>query len=152
MATTKYIDRGYYAIKKQLEIANTKTVSVGVLNGSEAHGDVTVGEIATWNHYGTANIPARPFIVGPIDAKQAELQNLVKRLTAGISTGKIDTEFALNVLGQKLRDTCVSAINNREFEPNADSTIAKKGSSTPLVDTGQLKGAIAFEIVDAGDK
>lgn len=148
-ATGKFdiIDRGWNAIKRQLELADTKVIAVGVLDGSEPHpAGPTVGEIATWNHYGTDTIPARPFITRPIDMQMPELKTLVQRLMRGISLGKITADHAAEILGQKLRDTCVSAINARQFEPNAESTVARKGSDTPLVDTGQLKGAIAYQV------
>jgi hypothetical protein len=150
-AKYRVIDRGWKSIQRELNEANSKVVAVGVLNGAEPHvGGATLGEVATWNHYGTSTIPARPFIVGPIDAKQTEIRSLIERLVKGISLGKVGADQALDLLGQKLRDTCVSAINAREFEPNAESTIARKGSSTPLVDTGQLKGSITFEVRDSG--
>jgi len=37
------------------------------------------------------------------------------------------------------------AIANREFVPNAPATIRKKKSSTPLVDTGQLRASITYQ-------
>lgn len=151
MATGKFdiVDRGWNAIKRQLELADSKVIAVGVLDGSAPHpAGPTMGEIATWNHYGTETIPARPFITRPIDLKNAELRTLVQRLMRGISLGKITAGHAAEILGQKLRDTCVAAINAREFEPNAQSTIDRKGSSTPLVDTGQLKGAITYQVRD----
>lgn len=128
-------------------MAGELTVAVGVIDGGAPHpAGPTVGEVAAWNHFGTEDIPARPFITRPIDLKRPELAKLVQRLVAGISTGKIGAEYAAELLGQKLRDVCVSAINAREYEPNADATIARKGSDTPLVDTGTLKGSIAYEV------
>jgi hypothetical protein len=34
-----------------------------------------------------------------------------------------------------------------DFEPNAPSTIAKKGSSHPLIDTGQEKNSVTWEVI-----
>lgn len=143
----KFIDRGWKAIQRELGYADTHVVATGVIDGSAPHDSGrTMGEIATWNHYGTETIPARPFITRPIDVKQGEIKALIARIMKGVSTGKISAEVGLALVGQRLRDLQVSAINAREYEPNAESTVAKKGSDTPLVDTGQLKGAITYQV------
>ena len=149
MAETKVKDLGWRRIRKEMKLANTRHVAVGILAKDAKDPTDTAAsllEVATWNHFGTGTIPARPFIVGAMEAHGTSIKKLQRRLWKGVSEGKLTTQAALEILGVKARDISVKSINDREYEPNADRTVASKGSSTPLVDTGQLKGAIAFEV------
>ena len=38
-----------------------------------------------------------------------------------------------------------------EFVPNAPSTIRKKGSDKPLIDTGQLRQGVSYKICRKGE-
>jgi hypothetical protein len=44
----------------------------------------------------------------------------------------------------------VNEINNGHYAPNAESTIAKKGSDRPLKDTGQEAQAITWVVPEGG--
>src|SRR5690242_16408211 len=120
---TKVIDKGWAKLKREIGLASERVVAVGVIDGGAPHpsGAGSVGEVATWNHYGTSTIPARPFITRPIDMRRPEIEKLVQRVVAGISSNKISAETGLNLVGTKLRGICVQAINAREYEPNAPS-------------------------------
>ena len=58
----------------------------------------------------------------------------------------------LHGVAEKVRSSMVTGITTERFEfaPNAPSTIEKKGSSTPLVDDGDLVGSIDTHDMDAG--
>jgi len=136
---TKTYTKAFTALRR---IGDYRT-KVGVHDDGKAYDDGTrVIEVAVWNHFGTDNIPARPFITESLAIAAPELRALYARLVAGVIAGKITDEFAAQYLGQWAQKEIVDNINRRFFEVNAASTIARKGSDTPLVDTGQLKGAI----------
>jgi len=105
-----------------------------------------VAEVAIWNHYGTDTIPARPFISATIAAKRAEIEALESRLVAGVFAGKLTEEKALGLLGAYIQREIVAQINTFFPPENAESTIRKKGSSKPLIDTKQLVGSIRYEL------
>lgn len=146
----KYKDKGWGAIKKSL--SRGKQVAVGVLGpkAEEIHEDskATVAEIATWNHFGTSIIPARPFIAQPVEQHREEILSFQARLYAGVLAKKLSETQALELLGEKIRNLIVKDINEGGlYEPNAASTIEAKGSSKPLIGiTAQLKGSISFEV------
>ena len=127
-------------------IGNYRT-KVGVHDDGKTYPDgTTVIEVAIWNHFGTQNIPARPFITASLELARPELKALYARLTAGVLAGKITDEFAAQYLGQWAVREIVDNINRGLFQANADSTIAAKGSDTPLIDTAQLKGSIRADV------
>ena len=46
------------------------------------------------------------------------------------------------------RNAVVRKINKGPFTPNAPATVKRKGSSQPLIDTGNLRKSITFVIRD----
>lgn len=142
-------DRLLQTIKTNLEELASLTIKVGV-QGNEAaeqYGDgkgVTVAEVAVFNEYGTGRIPARPFMRETIEqtdnwaAESAKVHNAV-------IDGKDPYEVA-ELLGQKAASDVQDTIYDGDFVPNSPATIKKKGSSKPLIDTGQLVGSITYVV------
>jgi hypothetical protein len=54
---------------------------------------------------------------------------------------------ALDRLGAKVAALLQNRISAGIDPPNSAATIARKGSSKPLVDTGQLKAAITWRVI-----
>ena len=140
---------------RELGAAN-KVVVVGVLgnDGSAAHTEqsttagreVTVAEVAQWNYFGTSRIPARPWFLWMKARHGAQLAALQKRLAEGIVTDKLSLDQALALLGEAAVGMTKQTIADRIPPRNADSTIAKKGSDVPLIDSGQLRGSITYQV------
>lgn len=113
---------------------------------TNAHDWATVMDVFLWNEFGTANRPARSMIRGWVDEnRDATLAKLagVMRLVA---SGAVPKEEAFAFFGR----WCVSEVRQRMqrgIAPgNQESTIRKKGSSTPLIDSGQLLQFISYVV------
>jgi len=91
-------------------------------------------------------IPQRSFIRATIDEYAPKLQRTASALGQGVLIGKFQTRQALELLGQQGVGLIKQRIADGIPPPNADSTKARKGSSTPLVDTGQLRGSITHRV------
>ena len=115
--------------------------------GSEGEG-LTVAQIASIHEFGVG-VPERSFIRGTVDARAKEISRMAKRLAAQVLDGRKTTAAALDLLGAYVHGQIIRRINKRIPPPLAASTIRRKGSSTPLVDKGQLKGSIAWEVRNA---
>lgn len=144
-------DLGWKALFERIEKAKNEKVKVGVLaddaKGSEDHGGLTVAELAAILHYGTqdGHIPARPFLAMAFDQQREVLAKMGGELFGQVLDGKIDTDKALGLMGLKLATEAKKVITTTDsLAPNAPSTVAAKGSSRPLVDTGRLLGAITW--------
>ena len=129
-----------------------KRIEVGVLGpkASKKHkgSQVTVSDIAGFQEFGTKAIPKRPFISGWFDqvgkvALPAVLQAAAKKLLAG----KIDNDKFLKILGNFGVGGIQKYIASGLKPALAPPTIARKGSSTPLIDTGILRSSITFRAV-----
>lgn len=125
-------------------------VLVGIQEGEGGDGDATTAQIAAWLHDGTSTIVARPFLSTPLDGRRKEVQEIVARVLRGFTAEKISSQQALALLGMWGRNEVLQFINNRAYAPNAPATIARKGSSTPLVNFGQLKSSISY-VVESED-
>jgi hypothetical protein len=147
----KVIDRGWNKILKRVQAhaASGAHVVVGIPKGNNKTyqgTQVGIAEVAAWNHWGTSQIPARPFISGPVKANEMRIRALQARLMKGFVEGKISEKVALTLLGTEVLNLILTAINSGFPPPNAPSTIKNKKSSQPLIDTGQLKGALTMEL------
>ena len=143
-------DRGYAALVRRVFGFRRPKIAVGVLeaDGGRPHGDdaLTIIEVATFNEFGTSRIPERSFIRAWFDEHQAELKADLGKMMQAVLLGRLTREQMLERLGQR----CVGQIQARIAEgvppPNAESTIRRKGSSKPLVDTGALRSSVSYRV------
>jgi len=133
------------SLKRRLSLRE-QSVNVGVLSSSE--GDLAV--IAATMEYGSPEkkIPARPFLRKALANRR--LLTSVRSIAARYIEGKTDLETALNRLGIVGVAVVQQAIASNIPPPLAPSTIAAKGSSKTLIDTGRLRQSINYEIVSGG--
>lgn len=136
-------DKGLKALLARV-LASKKAITVGVHaaeGGAAEPGGATVADVATWNHFGTSRIPARPFLTNWFDANVKEIA--VKLKTAGTKIVKgTDPYDALQAVALWAEGGVKRYIAQGVPPPNAPSTVAQKGSSKPLIDTGQLRSSI----------
>ncbi|MGL5676837.1 MAG: hypothetical protein ACRDDX_10520 [Cellulosilyticaceae bacterium] len=91
-------------------------------------------------------IPARPFIRGTFDKKKAEIDAAAHYCIQSILRGT-SAEVAYQQFAMELQGLTQSYLTELKTPANKPSTIKKKKSSNPLVDTGELKKRIAFKVV-----
>lgn len=147
--TIRIRDRGFAKVVKSLLGAGETTIAVGIHGdeGGEAHeGDeeTTVGEVAEANEFGLGR-PQRSFVRGYADEKEQEINDEVRNLAQGVAKGKINRQQFVDQFGSYLVGGMQERISAGIPPDNADSTIKRKGSSTPLIDTGQLRSSIRYK-------
>lgn len=132
------------------EVAEFKVdVGFNESSGSYAGEDgepITVADVAAWNEFGTERAPARPFMrQTATNNKDKITKHANNALKKAIKSGGGAAEV-LNSIGAFTKGRMQKEIRDGEFEPNAPSTIAKKGSSKPLIDTGRMRQSIVYVI------
>lgn len=116
------------------------TIEVGVQGGE-------VAEYAAYNEYGTATIPPRPFMRTSLKRNRRRWSNLFSRAMSATSRGlPADALKALHFTGVTAVSDTQATLRSGPWLPNEPSTIARKGSSQPLVDTGRLVQSIRYVI------
>jgi len=131
------------------------SVKVGLLQNAGTTPDGTpLTEIGAVHEFGTldGHIPQRSWLRSTFRRTDAARKQFTAELVKKVLKGSVSVERALGLLGAwavaRVQETIVQRLTEGpENQANAPSTIAAKGSSTPLVDTGQLKNAISFQVV-----
>lgn len=124
-------------------------VLVGVPKGAGNYEDGTkMAVIAAVQEYGSADgrIPERSFLRVPLSAEQRRFAETFRRMTPAVIHGKAPMRQMLTMVGEQAAGVAKEAISAGINPPNAPSTVKRKGSSTPLVDTGALRQAITYVI------
>lgn len=144
----KEIDHGWDKIKKELKLIDNSHVNVGVLSdvGGYPEGNVSLADVATFNEYGTSDIPPRPFMRQSFDTNRDEIKTFTDKEVDAIYSGKQNVKGALEKIGVYFVGKVKETFSKGEFVENAPSTIAKKGSSKPLIDTGRLRNSIDHKV------
>jgi len=147
MANVKDIDRGWNNIVRELEKAKQMEVAVGIVEGSQNEG-TSIAEYASYNEFGTDDVPSRPFMAMSFDENLAEINADFKRQGDQMVQGKKTANAALTVIGQKHAGRIQATITGRDILPRlAESTVkAKKGSTKTLVDSGAMANAVQISI------
>jgi hypothetical protein len=155
LVVTRDVDKGFKeALAQAAKVRKNPVVTIGLQGsgGGKQHGETgaTVAEVATFNEFGTRNIPERSFIRSTMDENVKDLLALNKSLFYRMAEGKVTTAQALTILGLKIQALIKAKITNLRTPPNAPSTIAKKKSSNPLIDTGLMRNSVTFVVHEGG--
>jgi hypothetical protein len=138
--------------KKMSQLKNRPHVAVGVLGkeGAEIYEDdtATTVDVATFNEFGTDTIPARSFIRATYERDQARFLAILRRYKLQLVRDKITTNSVLTMVGQFAQKQIQATITagGIPFKPNSPVTVERKGSSAPLIDSGQLRQSIRYEV------
>ncbi len=156
--SVRTIDHGWEKFKREMAKIKGAHTKVGVQDGALHLGEQTrdskgrFGErkkadlalIAAANEFGTRDgrIPERSFLRSTFDEQLNNIVKLKDKLFTMLVNQQIGSVQALALLGQFFQDKVKKKINSNVPPPNAPSTIAAKGSSKTLIDSGQLLQSI----------
>ena len=93
-------------------------------------------------------VPERSFLRVPIRQNQDNNKKACRALTGAFTRGEITAFQVLDQIEARAARFCQEAIEAGIQPANADSTIKAKGSSTPLINHGFLKGKITHVVED----
>lgn len=138
------IDRG---LAERIKLLSGKWhVKVGVLEDAEPRDDnATNAEIASFHEFGLG-VPERSFVRRTADEKLPEIRATQRAVGQEILKGNIDGEIGAERIGVVVAGLMKQRIS--DFIPPAlsEERIRQKGSSMPLIDTGQLRSSIASQV------
>lgn len=154
-------DMGWYKMMSRFTVNAGETAGfVGWLRSSGEHKSkesggkaesITVAQIAAIQEWGNDHIPERAPVRTALSEHAKDIKKLLKKVTNKVLDGKLDKKQAIGVVCQKIADGIVAKIESNLPPPNAESTIARKGSSTTLIDSAQMKNSVDWEIM-GGEK
>lgn len=144
-------DLGYSAVIRELSRLAGTFITVGV------HGDVgytldgtPMVLVAAANELGTSDgrVPQRSFIRSTVDERRAEIARIQTQVMGKIADGKMTAAQGAGVVAQFVEAKVKEKVTTLDEPPNAPSTVAKKGSSNPLIDTGALRSAVVAKVIE----
>jgi len=156
--STREFDKGYAEFKEALELMKEQPViKIGILAedaNKDKEGPLNLAGIAAVNEFGTRRagpqnntvIPARSFIRSTMDENKQYFIQVTRGAIMKILTGA-DVIKQLNIVGAVIARAIQQKITDIRTPPNAPSTIAAKGSSKPLIDTGRMRASIRHKVV-----
>lgn len=134
---------------------------VGILGSDVARTDdddsgLTNSELGVIHEFGseTAGIPPRSFLRMPVEDHAREIMKSLdsEKVRSAVERGDAVTVF--KILGMAAEGWCKLAFGSAGFgkwPALKAETIARKGSSAPLIDTGQLRRSITSDVAKKGD-
>lgn len=144
-ATTEYL--------KNLQAMKTNYVAVGLpaskVADKQYEGGVSVIEVGTAHEFGTEDLDERSFLRAPFTLKKSEINRAIQAQVAAVGAGQKDANTALNLIGIVARNISVKAFETGGYGTWPDikeETKKAKGSSGILVNTGELRGEITWEV------
>lgn len=124
-------------------------VRVGTAQGTHGESGMSNDELAAIHEFGTEDgrVPERSFLRSTMKAQRRPWLDFLAARMKRVVAGKLPALAALEQLGLKAAGDVKAAIVAGIDPSNAPSTVAAKGSDTPLIDTGRLKESIMHEVV-----
>ena len=148
---TKHVDLS----KVQTSLRGPKKVKVGFPQG-EADSDNIMKAI--WNEFGTAGgasgggwggpIPERPFLRNAMRDNRNKYRDGMKTSAKKLLLGQTALQTVLRKLGIDAQGDVQESITSLSDPPNSPVTIELKGSSNPLIASGELRDSVTYKIGD----
>lgn len=137
------------AFMKMLKELAELQVRVGFQSGENTENGVDMCDIAAFNELGTINSPSRPFLRKSVDENQDKINAFLQGTKTDLLSGKT-AEAVLKEIGIFQKDLIQEKITEGSYVPNAASTIRKKGSDKPLIDSGKMRQSVNYVIKKKG--
>jgi hypothetical protein len=143
---------------KEVRRGRVPSVKIGVFANKQGSDLVTyasanefgvtrnVVNIGTGTTKSEIRIPERSYLRSAVAENKKEINEFVSARFSDFLDGKTSVPRALKRIGLFATKLVKKKIREGPFVPNALSTILRKGSSKPLIDTGRLRQSITHEI------
>ena len=127
---------------------SVKGVDVGYFSTAKYPNGIPVAAVAAWMDMGVPSrgIPERPFFRNAIDAAKGELVDVVAE-SVDPATLRITRKVAGKV-GASMVGFIQKSITTLRSPANKPSTVKRKGSSNPLLDSATMRNSTTWRIVD----
>ena len=131
-----------------LKALNGLRCAVGITESADARGG-PIGNAALLclHEHGSPRrgIPARPLLEPAMERAGENITGAAAEAVSAVLSGS-GARAALEPLGQAALAAVLAYYDAAPWAPNAASTVAQKGRSDPLVETGELRGAVGYEV------
>lgn len=144
--TVRDRDRGAKRLIKNLEKGSHGEISIGI-HGTEASfprkdGGLTIGELAEIHEFGLGHVPPRSWLGAWFDQYETEFPQVIRIQLSEKLKAKRPLEEAFKTCAVVFQASIQQRITDGIPPELSDETIRRKGSTTPLIDTGVLRSSV----------
>lgn len=155
---------GTRALQRELNALNSKRVEVGIFQGEQAwlagihefgcNITVTPRMRAYLHRRGLhlkestthIYIPERSFLRTGFDTNRATVMEKAQRMAVDVATGRMSADACCDGVGLELSSAIKDYAVGLNSPANHSFTVANKGSSNPLIDSGDMVGSITWRV------
>lgn len=143
---------GFGPIRERMAELSKLRVKVGLIGaeGAAEHPGAdgfTVAAVAAVHEFGHG-VPERSFLRSTMVEQRARFLGLLKAVGAKVAGGA-EPRALLALVGEAAKGAVQRKIVDGPFRPLHPKTIERKGSSRPLIDTGQMRQSVTYAVVPA---
>jgi hypothetical protein len=143
-------DLGAQKLVRTVTDNRPRVVDVGIIGDAAGAAvpdtDMTVATLAEIHEFGLG-VPPRSFLRAWADADAAKIEKAWSRLVQSVIKGDRTLDQALEQFGLWAQGQVQQFIADSRVEPPlSEARIKAKGSSIPLIHTGQLRSSITYEV------
>lgn len=139
--------QGLRDLAKAIDSISQKNVYIGVIgNNAGREGEINNAQLMAIHEFGTEHIPERAPIRKTMAKNGDNYGVMFEKAIMGVLEGKSDADLILNRIGAQVAGDVVGEIQSGVGPELAPSTIKRKGSDRPLIDTGALVQSISYEV------
>ena len=143
-------DLGLKQIEKDLLTLGEYEIKIGLQSGDTLDDGTPLAAIGAWNEYGTSDIPSRPFMRSTSDTYKDKWANAQGKLLNRVIDG-LAPIMAARTLGEMIQGDIQRHIRKGNWVMNAPSTVKRKKSNKPLIDTGHMRQSIRYKVTRGGE-
>lgn len=149
MSTVKGGDKASAHLQRIVkQIAGGKTLRVGFLANAKYPDGTSVALVAALNEYGHRDRSGQmvgpwPFFRNMVAAKQ---HTWPKAFAAALASTDYDLIASYKIMGEGIRGQLQESIRAIMAPPLKASTIARKGFSKPMINTGHMLSSVDYKI------
>lgn len=137
---------GYPAGRTHIDAVHAKQSDGRYKGGSQA--GIETAELARELYFGSSRVPARPFLTDAIEEHRDELS---KDIGAQLKREAEGTSANWNIVGTKAVGFIQEFVRGDYYKtniPNSRSTIERKGSDVPLIDSADMINSTTYIVED----
>jgi hypothetical protein len=143
----------FQKITEALDVLNKHEVMVGIPDGGgvrEGGDPVSNADLLFIHTNGSPvnGIPPRPVLSPAMEKNQDRISSLLRKaIDQALDGDKVGVMAALENAGLGGQNVARKYFtDSNDWKPNKDATIERKGSSRPLIDTGDMRKAITYVV------
>lgn len=147
------VEDNFPKLQKAIDDLSRYALSVGIFGDDDA----SYVMIANVHEFGVTislangqiRIPERSFMRSTFDEKEKEWTAFLEERLDRVFDFRMTVEEMYEQLGAKAASDIQEKIRTLSDPPNAESTVKKKGSSNPLIDSGSMRQRVTWKVVKA---